>query len=72
MVCKSLSVTVSSLIVSKSTVIANGIPHSSVLEYLFPIVCPESSIFEEMPALVSIVSIIMNKNDTYLSSAHMY
>ena len=57
MVLSSLRVTVSSLRVSKSTVIAKGIPHSSVLAYLLPIVVPESSILEEMPALVRIDSI---------------
>jgi len=35
--------------VSKSTVIANGIPHSSVQAYLLPIACELSSIFELTP-----------------------
>ena len=54
---RSLSVTVLSLMVSKSTVIAKGIPHSSVLAYLLPIETPESSILDETPALVKLVSI---------------
>jgi len=56
MVSRSLRVTVESLRVSKSTVMAKGIPHSSVRAYRFPIVWPESSIFDDTPERVSIDS----------------
>ena len=61
-VTNSLSVTVWSLNVSWSTVIPNGIPHSSVLAYLLPIDWPESSTLDEIPAKLSAFSI---QNDTY-------
>jgi len=52
----SLIVIVSSFNVSKSTVKAYGIPHSSVLAYLLPTVWVESSTLLEIPALVNIFS----------------
>jgi hypothetical protein len=52
MVSSSLIVIDSFSRVSKSTVNAYGIPHSSVLAYLFPTETPESSILAERPALV--------------------
>ena len=65
-VFKSLKVTVLSLSVSKSTVIANGIPHSSVLAYLLPIDWPESSTLDVTPALVKIDSIFkLHRQYTY-------
>jgi|APCry1669190288_1035285.scaffolds.fasta_scaffold28136_1 hypothetical protein len=59
-VLSSLIVTQLSSKVSKSTVKAYGIPHSSVLAYLFPTDTPESSIFDERPEFVKSYSKIRN------------
>lgn len=56
MLSRSLIVTVSSFNVSKSTVIAKGIPHSSVLAYLFPTVTPESSTLLVTPFFINVFS----------------
>jgi hypothetical protein len=44
--------------VISSTVTAKGIPNSSVLAYLLPILSPDSSIFEEIPALTKAFSFL--------------
>ena len=59
-VLSSLIVTQLSSKDSKSTVKAYGIPHSSVLAYLFPTDTPESSIFEESPEFVKSYSLKQN------------
>lgn len=52
-VATSLKVTELSFKVMSSTVTANGIPNSSVLAYLLPILSPDSSIFDDIPALTN-------------------
>lgn len=46
----SLNVTVFDVIVSLSTVIANGIPISSVLAYFFPNATPVLSVLQDNPS----------------------
>jgi hypothetical protein len=53
----SLKVTDKSLDVSGSTVIAKGIPNSSVLAYLLPMLTPVSSTLLEIPLLINSCSI---------------
>ncbi len=62
MVPRSLRVTVWSLRESKSTVMAKGMPHSSVLAYLLPMEVPESSTLEEMLFLVNSLSTLEKKS----------
>lgn len=59
-VLSSLIVTQLSSKDSKSTVNAYGMPHSSVLAYLFPTDTPESSILDDKPEFVKSYSLKYN------------
>lgn len=58
----SLRVTAASTRLSLSTVIANGIPISSVLAYFFPIVTPLLSVLHEVPDFFNYFAIEHNSN----------